>query len=138
VAFNRTFSTVDKRDHDVWLLASHPGDGDYKGAVQQGLLRLPRFTEGAMQSITFPAIADQQRNAKTVALAATSDAGVSVGYYVREGPAFVRDGMLHLTPLPPRARLPVRITVVAWQLGRGTEPRLQAAKPVEQAFLLQP
>jgi len=63
---------------------------------------------------------------------------VPVGYYVREGPAFVRDGVLHLTPLPPRTKLPVKITVVAWQLGRGTEPKLRIASPVERSFLLQP
>jgi hypothetical protein len=136
VAFNRTFSTVDPRDHDIWFLASHPGGSDYKGAVQQAVLRLPRFTDGAAQTITFPAIADQKQETRTVALAATSDAGVPVGYYVREGPAYVRDGLLHFTPLPPRTKLPVRITVVAWQLGRGTEPRLRAAQPVERTFLL--
>lgn len=137
VAFNRTFSTTDKRDHDIWLLAHHPGDEVFKGAVQQALLRVPRFTEGAPQTITFPALADQKVGTATVPLAATSDVGVPVSYYVREGPAFVRDGVLHLTPLPPRAKLPVRITVVAWQLGRGSEPKLRVAVPVEQSFLLQ-
>ncbi len=136
VAFNRTFSTTDKRDHDVWLLACHPGDALYKGSVQQALLRLPSFTDGAAQTIIFPAIADQKLGIATVKLAASSDAGAPVGYYVREGPALVRDGVLHLTPLPPRAKLPVKITVVAWQLGRGTEPKLQAATPVERSFLL--
>jgi hypothetical protein len=136
VAFNRTFSTADKRGHDIWLLASHPGDAACKGAVQQALLRLPRFTDGAPQTITFPVIADQKLGPATVPLAATSDAGVPVGYYVREGPAFVRDGVLHLTPVPPRAKFPVRVTVVAWQLGRGAEPKLRAAVPVERSLLL--
>lgn len=136
VAFNRTFSTTDQRSHDIWFLASHPGDASFKGTVQQGRLRLPRFTKGAVQAIAFPAIADQLIGTTTVVLAATSDAGVPVGYYVREGPAFVRDGVLHLTRLPPRTKLPVRITIVAWQFGRGAEPRLQAATPVERTFQL--
>lgn len=136
VTFNRTFSTTDKRDHDIWFLASHPGDAGFKGAVQQALLRVPRFAEGAPQTITFPAIHEQKVGTATVPLAATSDAGAAVGYYVREGPAYVRDGVLHLTPLPPRAKLPVRITVVAWQLGRGSEPKLRAAEPVERTFTL--
>ena len=97
---------------------------------------MPSFTDGAAQTIIFPAIADQKLGIATVKLAASSDAGAPVGYYVREGPALVRDGVLHLTPLPPRAKLPVKITVVAWQLGRGTEPKLQAATPVERSFLL--
>jgi hypothetical protein len=136
VAFNRTFSTTDRRDHDIWFLASHPGDEGFKGAVQQALLRVPRYTEGAAQTITFPAIADQRIGTASVPLGATSDAGVPIGYYVREGPAFVRDGVLHPTPLPPRAKVPVKITVVAWQLGRGTAPKVRAAKTVEQFFLL--
>jgi hypothetical protein len=138
VALNRTFSTTDKRDHDIWLLASHPGDESYKGAVQQALLRLPRCTQGAGQTIVFPAVGDQPVGTKVIPLAATSDAGTPVGYYVREGPAFVRNGVLHLTRLPPRAKLPVKITVVAWHLGRSTAPLFRAANPVEQTFLLQP
>lgn len=136
VAFDRTASTRDARTRDIWLLASHPGGACYKGAVQQALLRVPRFTEGAGQTIDFPAIADQPAGTASVALAATSDAGVPVGYYVREGPAFVRDGVLHFTPLPLRARFPVSITVVAWQLGRGTAPKLRTALPVERRFRL--
>lgn len=136
VAFNRTFSTTDKRGHDIWFLAHHPGDDTYKGAVQQALLRVPRFADGVSQTITFPAIADQKAGVTTVPLAANSSAGAPVGYYVREGPAFVRDGVLHLVPLPPRAKLPVKITVVAWQAGRGSGPKLQTAVPVERTFLL--
>jgi hypothetical protein len=137
VAFNRTFSTTDKRDHDIWFLAHHPGDRNFKGAVQQALLRVPRFTEGASQVIAFPVIPNQKRGTEPIRLEASSDAGEPVGYYVREGPAVVRDGMLHLTPLPPRAKLPLKITVVAWQLGRGTAPGIRAAMPVEQSFLLE-
>lgn len=136
VAFSRIFPPTEKHGQDIWLLASHPGDSEYKGGVQQALLRLPRFTEGTPQTITFPAIADQPLGTPTVALTAVSDAGAPVGYYVREGPAYVREGVLHLTPLPPRAKLPVKVTVVAWQLGRATEPKLQAAPPVERTFLL--
>lgn len=138
VTLNRTFSTTDKRDHDIWFLASHPGNDVFKGAVQQAVLHLPRFAEGVPQTITFPPIANQKVGIAIIPLTAASDAGVPVGYYVREGPAFVRDGVLHLTPLPPRAKLPVRITIVAWQLGRGTAPKLRVASPVERAFLLQP
>lgn len=136
VALDRMFSPQDPRTSDVWFFAHHPGDANFKGAVRQALLRLPRFTEGAEQTITFSAIADQKSGPATVVLGATSDAGVPVGFYVREGPAFVREGVLHLTPLPPRAKLPVKVTVVAWQFGRGTEPKLRAATPVEQTFLI--
>jgi hypothetical protein len=48
----------------------------------------------------------------------------------------VRDGVLHFTPLSPRAKQPVKITVVAWQFGRGTEPQVRAAAPVVRTFLV--
>jgi hypothetical protein len=136
VAPDRMFSPSDQRTYEMWFYAHHPGDATFKGAVQQALLRLPHCTEGAEQQITFPPPADQRAGHRTVALAATSNSGLPVGYYVREGPAFVRDGVLHLTPVPPRARWPVKVTVVAWQFGRGIEPLVRAAPPVERTFLL--
>jgi hypothetical protein len=46
------------------------------------------------------------------------------------------DGTLTFTPIPPRAKFPVKVTVVAWQFGRGIEPKLKTAEPVERSFLL--
>jgi hypothetical protein len=136
IAFNRTSSTTHKRDHEIWLLARHPGDAEYRGAVQQGRLRLPRHTEGKPQRISFPAIADQQPGAASIELKALSDAGVPVSYYVREGPAYLEGNTLRFTPVPPRARFPVRVTVVAWQFGRGSGTRLKAAESIERSFFL--
>jgi len=133
VQFNRTASTVDNRSHDIWLLAGHPGDDSFKGAVQQALLRLPRYTEGINQTITFPEIPDLARGITSLELNATSDAGLPVDYYVREGPAYLEGNVLHFTALPPRARLPVTVTVVAWQFGRASHP-VKAATPVERSF----
>jgi hypothetical protein len=138
VEFDRACLPADPRNHDAWFVAIHPGDAEYKGAVQQAMLRLPRWREGAPQTITFPTIANQKIGVETVNLAAASDAGVPVGYYVREGPAFVRDGVLHLTRLPPRAKLPLKVTVVAWQFGRGAPSPLRAAESVERSFFLLP
>lgn len=137
LALDRMYSSDDPRTHEAWFLARHPGDEVFKGAVRQARLKLPRWDEGQEQRITFQVVPDQAKGTRTVPLSATSDAGLSVGFYVREGPAFVENGVLHLTPLPPRARLPVRITVVAWQFGRGSEPKIRAARAVEQSFLLQ-
>jgi hypothetical protein len=41
-----------------------------------------------------------------------------------------------LTAIPPRAKYPIRITVVAWQYGRNIQPKIQSAKEVEQSFLV--
>lgn len=136
VAFDRTFSTNDKRARDIWLVASHPGDATFRAAVQQARLRVPECTAGASQTILFPALADQPVGLRSVALRATASSGLPVGYYVREGPAWVRDGVLHLAPLPPRAKLPVRVTVLAWQAGCTGQPAWRAATPVERSFLV--
>ena len=59
---------------------------------------------------------------------------------MREGPAELdADGeTLRLTRIPPRAKLPVKVTVVAWQWGRSSPPYRQTAEPVEQSFLVTP
>jgi len=135
VQFNRTASTVDNRERDIWLLASQPGDATYKSAVQQAQMRLPAHNSGAGQQIDFPAIADQKIGTSNLKLIATSDAGAPVSFYVREGPAVIRDGMLEFTAIPPRAKWPVKVTVVAWQYGRGG---LKAAMPVQRTFAVVP
>ncbi len=130
-----------RRTGEIWFAATHPGDATFKRAMQQALLRVPlRNTEGAPQVITFPAIPDQRLAAKSLTLNATSDAGADakVRYYVREDPAEIVGDMLVFTPIPPRARLPLRVTVVAWQYGRSSEPKLQSASPVKRTFQLLP
>lgn len=138
VEFDRMVAPSDPRTREVWFVAHHPGDATYKGAVQQARLRLPRWIEGAEQVISFPALRDLPVGAAPVVLAATSSAGLPVRFYVREGPAVIRDGRLHLTPLPPRSRFPLSVTVVAWQFGRGTEPKVRAADSVERTFHIVP
>lgn len=134
VALDRTFSTGDRRSLDAWLLAWNPGDRRYKSAEQQAYLRLPLNRAGRAQRISFALIADQRIDAKSLQLSATSSAGAKVRFYVREGPAEISGDTLTFTPIPPRARFPVRVTVVAWQFGRSGEPKLQAATPVERTF----
>lgn len=43
---------------------------------------------------------------------------------------------LRLTAIPPRAKFPLKVTVVAWQYGRASEPRLKSAVPVERTFAI--
>ncbi len=128
-----------KRTGEIWLAALHPGDAQFKSAVQQALLRIPvRNDAGSPQRLTFPTPLDQRVGTKDIRLTATSDAGVPVQYYVREGPATVEGDTLTFTPLPPRARLPISLTVVAWQYGRSVAPQLQSAAPIERTFRLIP
>ncbi|MDP4277537.1 MAG: hypothetical protein Q8914_07875, partial [Bacteroidota bacterium] len=115
----------------------HPGDCDYKAAVQQGEMLLPSvLEEGAEQTITFAPVPDQKVGVKSLKLNATSDAGVPVFFYVLEGPARLDGNLLTFTAIPPRASYPVKVTVVAWQYGRSSEPKLKTAVPVVRHFYL--
>ncbi len=137
VRFNRLGIPADRRAGDIWLLAEHPGNAQFKSAVQQALLKIPlRLTEGVEQQITFPELPDVKSGTKFVKLNATSDSGEKVCYYVREGPAYVDGNALRLTKIPSRAKFPVKVTVVAWQYGRSIEPGLKTAEPVERTFLI--
>ena len=136
VRYDRVASTTDRRNADLWLLAEHAGDGKYKNAVQQALLKLPAFNEGREQHIEFKSIPDQKIGIAKLNLDATSDSGRPVNFYVREGPAEVASDVLRFTKIPPRSKLPMRVTVVAWQLGRSAEPKLKTAALVTREFYL--
>lgn len=133
-AMNRVNSTEDRRNFDIWVWASHPGDAKYKSMVQQAMIRVPQNTEGREQKISFTEISDVKAGAKSLQLNATSDAGTKVYYYVLEGPAEVDGATLKFTLIPPRARFPVKVSVVAWQ--HGLPGKVQTAVPVTREFFL--
>ncbi|TXK21065.1 hypothetical protein FVR03_23635 [Pontibacter qinzhouensis] len=140
ISFNRMGLDNPKRSNDIWFLASHPGDETYKSTVQLANLKIPlQHQEGANQKIQFPEIKNQRANKikkSTLMLQASSTAEVPVEFYVREGPAVVIGNELRFTKIPPRSRFPIKVTVVAWQYGRNTEPKLKTAAPVEQVFYI--
>lgn len=138
VAYGRAEYTANRRNHDLWLVAAHPGDTRHRAIVQQARVRVAPVKHGVRQTITFPAIPDQSAGVAALCLAATSDAGLPVSYYVREGPAEIDGDTLRFTAVPPRAKLPLQITVVAWQFGRTAQPAVQTATPVERVFHLLP
>jgi len=123
-----------ERGSSIWIWASHPGDDTYKSIVQQAAITVPLNREGRNQHIAFPQIPDQPTFQKTIRLNATSDAGAKVYCYVAEGPAVVEGEHLRLTPIPPRTKFPVKVTVVAWQ--HGVPKQIKTAEPVVQTFQL--
>lgn len=130
LGFNNT-----KRSNDIWLLAHNNGDAVYKSAVQQLHLQFPIINkEGKPQTIDFSPISNVKIGLKAIVLNAKSNAGAKVGYYVKEGPAYVEDNILHFSKIPSRAKFPVKVTVVAWQYG--IAGGLQSAEPVEQVFFI--
>ena len=116
----------------VW----HPGNGSYRLSTRPGLLVFPPNKSGKTQTITFAAIPDQKIGVKEIRLHATTDAGLPVRFFVLAGPAEIHGDRLVFTPVPPRSKLPLTVTVGAWQLGRAAAPAVQAADIVERSFQL--
>lgn len=137
IQFYRMGLNNPKRTGDIWLMASHTGDDQYKSSVQQANLKIPlRNTIGREQAIKFPAISNQKIGAKVIKLRASSTSGEPVQFYIKDGPAEVEGNILKFTKIPKRAKFPLKVTIVAWQWGRSVDPKLQSAEPVEQSFLI--
>lgn len=133
ISFDKLGFNNSKRSNDIWLLAHNNGDAVYKSTVQQLHLRFPISNkEGKPQTIDFTPIADVKVGTKPIVLNAKSSAAAKVSYYVKEGSAYIEDNVLHFTKIPPRTKLPVKVTVVAWQYG--IAGKLQSAEPVERSF----
>jgi len=138
VRFSRLGLNNVKRTADICLITANDGDPKYKSAVQQMYIHIPYPNkEGVEQAIRFDSIPNVNQRVKSVDLHAVAGSGMPVYYYVQEGPAEVKDGKLVLTSIPPRAKFPVKVTVVAWQYGRSIEPKVQTAKPVSRMFYIE-
>lgn len=137
ISFYRMGMYNPRRTAGITMLASNEGDRNYKGAVQELSIEIPyRNTVGRRQYILFPGIEDVSVDTKEVKLNAVSDCGLPVSYYVKSGPAVVEGDILRITDIPVRAKLPIEITVVAWQYGIGG--KVCTAEPVERKFLIVP
>jgi hypothetical protein len=134
LSYGRAEYTANRRNNDIWIVGGQAGDDQYKSMVQQAMVHVQPNQAGKTQQITFPAIPDQKTGTQSVKLSATSDAGLPVYYYVREGPVDVAGDTLTLSAIPPRATFPVKVTIVAWQWGRAIDPKIQTAQPVERTF----
>ena len=120
----------------TYVALRQAGTANIRGIVQPAGVELKalRIGEGKPQKITFDPIADVKAGTASVPLVATSDAGLPVQFFVQAGPAIIRDGQVVLTAIPPRSRYPVEVTVVAWQWGRSSEPKVKTAALVPQTF----
>lgn len=137
VRFYRMGLDNPKRTGGICLMASVKQDHKYRSAVQQVEIRIPyRNKEGISQRIIFPKLSDVKASVKEISLKGTADSGLPVYYYVKEGPAEIKGDKLVLTKIPPRAKFPVKVTVVAWQYGCSGEPKVQTAEAVEQSFYI--
>lgn len=122
---------------NCWMVATHPGDAEYARCNQHAWLLMPgRLTQGTTQTITFDNPANVTVGTKEITLGAKASSGLPVEYYVVSGPAEVVGNKLRFTPIPPRAKMPMKVIVTAYQMGRTTTPLTQSAQPVERSFLI--
>lgn len=122
---------------EMQMLACSRGDEKYRAAFQPGKIKVPANKEGRPQKITFQKIPNQVAGTRSILLEAASDADLPVEFFVKYGPAEVEGNRLVLGEVPPRGKLPIEVCVVAYQYGRMREPKVQAAQPVEQTFLVE-
>lgn len=122
---------------ELWIQEENAGDAVYRHAVQPGKMTVPaKLTIGKPQEITFQKLQDVKLGTKELALHATSNSGLPVGYYIISGPAYVENGIIKFTPVPLKSKYPVKVNIVAYQWGRITGPLWQSATPVEQTFYI--
>lgn len=118
-----------------YVAARQTGTASIRGSVQPCAVKFVKNTAGAAQKITFDPIADVTNGTASLRLSATSDAGLPVRFFVRAGPAKIVGEELVFTPVPPRSKFPVTVTIAAWQWGRATAPPVQTAV-VEREILI--
>jgi hypothetical protein len=120
---------------DIWIQAEQSNNDEYKHAVQPGRVKIPAAsTLGKPQQITFPGIPNQKAGNGPIKLSAISSSGLPLSYYIAYGPAIVQNNKLILTNIPFKSKYPVKVLVVAYQLGYNIHPLYQSAIPVMQAF----
>ncbi len=135
---NGTFRiAVDRNWPNVanYMAVRQPGTDDVRGVVQPaGVSVKEANSEGNAQKITFDPIPDVKAGTESIQLKATSDSGLPVRFFVDAGPAIIQGDKLVFTKIPANAKLPLTVTVGAWQFGRWAEPKIKKADIVKQSF----
>jgi hypothetical protein len=116
-----------------YISARQAGTDTIRNSVQPCGVKIQKNNSGLAQKITFEKIPDVKAGTKSIKLAAKSDSGLPVEFFVRAGPAVVHGDELVFTPNPPRAKFPVAVTVAAWQFGCAGDAPVKT-EIVEQTF----
>ena len=120
-----------------YIAARQNGTDKIRNSVQPCGVKIQRNNSGTAQNILFEKIPDVKAGTKSIKLVAKSSANLPVKYFVRAGPAVIRGDELEFTPIPPRAKFPVAVTVAAWQFGRAGDSPVKT-EIVEQTFNILP
>ena len=122
------------RQQAIYYVARAMGNADTRAGVQPVAIKLEPSREGPQQKIDFAKLRDVKVGKTSIPLQAKSDRGLPVGFFVMAGPAKIVNSRLVFTPIPPRTKFPIEVTVAAWQWGRAAEPKVQQAQTVRQTF----
>lgn len=120
-----------------WLVLYHPGDKEYARTAYQINFWCPETRrDGKNQKITFEPIPDVKLGTKSIKLNAKSDVdGQKVEFHVVSGPVELVNGdTLKFTKIPVNAKFPVKVIVIAYQMGRSIEPKVKRSEQVRQEF----
>jgi hypothetical protein len=132
---------VDRGAKTTYVALRKAGSDSIRSVVQPAGIDLNslRNSDGAPQVITFDKLPDVPAGTKSLPLSAKSDSGLPVEFTVISGPATIEGNNLVFTPVPPRTKYPLEVTVGAWQWGRSTDPKVKTSDMVKQTFrILQP
>jgi hypothetical protein len=134
VAVDRNWPSV-----ATYMAVRQPGTAGVRGVVQPAGINLRDMnSEGKAQKITFDAIPDVKAGTASIPLKAVSDSELPVRFFVDAGPAVIEGDKLVFTKIPANAKLPLTVTVGAWQFGRWEEPKVKKAEIVKQSFQILP
>lgn len=118
----------------TYLVIRQEGDDKYRTSISPGQLVVNQNNKGLSQLITIDTLVTISQNVKHVKLKASSTSGMPVGFFVKAGPAVVKNDVLTISNIPPKTKFPVKVTVVAYQWGRNIEPFVKTAPFEERSF----
>ena len=111
----------------IYFMAYNPGNANFRYTENVSILRSAPLNGGKAQTITFPDLDPVKASVGVIELKATSDSGLPVEYYVASGPAVIEGNRLRLLEIPAKSVFPIEVKIVAYQMGRYTEPQIATA-----------
>ena len=122
----------------IYLAVRQQGTDTVRESVQPVQISRDFNTEGTPQTISFKKISDVKAGTVSISLTATASSKLPVSFFVDSGPAVIEKDNLVFTKIPPNAKLPLTVTVGAWQFGNYAEPKIKRADIVKQSFEILP
>jgi hypothetical protein len=117
----------------------HEGDDRFAATGRTVQLAWAPGDAGKPQMLEFPEVNDVPLDTPRVPLTATTSAGLPVSYFVVQGPGVIADGAFVPCEIPAGARMPIEVTIGAYQRGVfAGDAGWQATPTVYRTFRLLP